>query len=257
MTDRKLIPGKFVWFELVSRDAKKAQAFYAGVLGWRVEAVPMGPAAYEMIYVGDTMLGGYATPSDDRQPAHFISYVSVEDVDATARAAVAAGGRLLGEPRDIPTVGRMARIADPQGAALNLFRSATGDAPDGTPPNGGWLWNELHTSDPARALAFYEKVLGFAHRALDGGGGAPAYHIISRGGADRGGVTALGPDEGPAHWLPYVTVDDVDRTMSRARERGATVELAPQDIPGIGRYGVFRDPTGAALAIMKPQPRGK
>src|SRR5713226_963425 len=41
MTDRKLIPGKFVWFELASSDAKKAQAFYGEVLGWKVKPFPM------------------------------------------------------------------------------------------------------------------------------------------------------------------------------------------------------------------------
>ena len=60
MSDRKLLPGKFVWFELVSRDAKKAQAFYGEVLGWKVASFPMGNVNYEMILAGetlDTMIG--------------------------------------------------------------------------------------------------------------------------------------------------------------------------------------------------------
>src|SRR5262249_34385932 len=60
MTDRKLLPGKFVWFEHVSKDAKKAQAFYAEVLGWKVQGFPMGEQTYEMIFVGDNMIGGYS-----------------------------------------------------------------------------------------------------------------------------------------------------------------------------------------------------
>ena len=70
--DRKPLPGKFVWFEHVSRDAKKTQAFYRDVLGWRVEPFPMGSVTYEMIYAGDTMIGGYAAPKTDRQPSHWI-----------------------------------------------------------------------------------------------------------------------------------------------------------------------------------------
>ena len=106
MADRKQLPGKFVWFELVSKDAKKAQAFYGEVLGWKVQPFPMGNSTYEMIYAGDTMIGGYATPKSDRQPAHWISYVSVEDVDATVKAATANGGKVVEAPYDIPTVGR-------------------------------------------------------------------------------------------------------------------------------------------------------
>src|SRR5262245_10562377 len=48
MSDRKLLPGKFAWYELVTRDAKKAQAFYGEVLGWRVQGFPLGNFTYEM-----------------------------------------------------------------------------------------------------------------------------------------------------------------------------------------------------------------
>ena len=62
MSNPRLLPGKFVWFELASRDPKRAQAFYAAVLGWKVVPFPMGSSAYDMIYAGDMMLGGYAEP---------------------------------------------------------------------------------------------------------------------------------------------------------------------------------------------------
>jgi predicted enzyme related to lactoylglutathione lyase len=253
MSDRKPLPGKFVWFELVSRDARKAQAFYGDVLGWKVVPFPMGNATYDMIYAGDTMIGGYAQPQTN-EPSYWISYVSVEDVDAAANAVAANGGRVVNGPSDIPGVGRSARIADPQGAELCVFRNLNGDPADAPPPSGAWMWNELHTSDPPKALTFYERVLGFTHRTMDMGD-AGSYHIVSRGGVDRGGVTGHLPHGVPPHWLPYVIVDDTDATMARARKAGATIPVSPEDIPGIGRFGVLNDPTGAALAIMKPLPR--
>lgn len=259
MSHGTLLPGKFVWFELVSRDARKAQAFYGEVLGWKVEPFPMGDLTYEMILAGDTldtMIGGYAVPSG-RQPSHWISYLSVEDVDATAMAAATKGGRLVQAPFDVPGVGRRARIADPQGAELCLFKSATGDPPDAPSSpagwSGRWCWNELHTGDPSRALPFYEKVLGFSHRSMDAGPGG-TYHILSRGGVDRAGVTDHLPGGARPHWLPYVAVDDADATIARARKLGARISVGPEDIPGVGRYGVLEDPTGAALAILKPLP---
>jgi predicted enzyme related to lactoylglutathione lyase len=254
MSDRKPLPGKFVWFELVSRDARKAQAFYGKVLGWRVEGFPMGDRTYEMIFAGDTMIGGYAEPTSDRQRSHWISYVSVEDVDAAAKAAVTNGGKVVAAPYDIPGVGRAARIADPQGAELCPFKNATGDPPDAGATQGCFFWNELHTTDPAKALAFYEKVIGFSHRALDMGPGG-TYHIVSRGGVDRGGATSHLPPAVPPHWLPYVFVDDPDATIALARKLGATIQFGPEDIPGVGRFGVLEDPTGAVVAIMKPSPR--
>src|SRR5262249_13191797 len=116
MSDGRPLPGKFVWFEHVSTDAKRAQAFYREVLGWRIEPFPMRSVAYEMIYAGDTMISGYAAPRTDGQSSHWIAYVSVEDVDAAAKAALANGGKVVEAPPEIPGVGRSARIADPQGA---------------------------------------------------------------------------------------------------------------------------------------------
>ena len=254
-----LLPGKFVWFEHVSKESKKAQPFYAEVLGWKTMAFPMGASSYDMILLRDTpdsMIGGYAAPKGERQASHWLSYLSVEDVDAAARAAAANGGRVVEAPYDVPGVGRMGRIADPQGAELCLFKSSAGDPPDAPAPPGGWLWNELHTSDIGAALSFYEKVAGLGHRGMDMGAGG-TYHILSRAGVDRGGATALLPAGVAPHWLPYVHVDDVDATVARARTRGATIPMAGDDIPGVGRVAVLVDPTGAALAVMKPSPRQK
>jgi uncharacterized protein len=256
MADRKLIPGKFVWFELVSNDAKRAQAFYGEVLGWKVAQFPMGDGTYDMILTGDsldTMVGGYSRPKSADCPTGWFGYASVADVDAAAKLAVAAGGKVAAGPFDIPTVGRAALIVDPQGAKLYAFKSFEGDPPDAPATQGRFFWHELHTTDTEKALAFYEKVFGFAHRALDMGPGG-TYHILSQGGVDRGGVTHhLLPGTAP-HWLPYVYVDDPDATLARARHLGATIPMPPEDIPGVGRFGVLQDPTGALLSVMKPQP---
>jgi uncharacterized protein len=256
MSDRKLLPGKFVWFEHVSRETKKAQEFYSKVLGWNAKAFPMGSASYEMILTGDawdTMIGGYKAPAGDYKSSYWIATVSIDDVDKAAKAATANGGSVLDAPSDLPGVGRMARIADPQGAELGLLTDARGDKADAPATSGGWLWNELHTSDATNALSFYEKVVGFSHRSMDMGPGEK-YHILSRDGVDRGGVTCHVPAGTSSHWLPYVAVDNVDATIASAKKLGARIPVAPEDIPGIGRFSVLEDPTGAVLAVMKPLP---
>jgi uncharacterized protein len=256
MSDRKPLPGKFVWYELSTSDAKRAQAFYGEVLGWTVRPFPMGNASYDMVYVGETMIGGYgaAQPGDRSQ---WLGCVSVGDVDAAARAAAANGGKVISAPADVPTVGRIARVADPQGAELYLFKNSQGDPPDvDVAPPGTFFWNELHTPDPVKALAFYEKVVGWEHRAMDMGLNG-TYHIVSKGGADRSGVTNVLPPGVPPHWLPYVHVEDPDGTLARVPRNGGAVAFGPENIPGIGRFGVLADPTGALLAVMKPMPRQK
>lgn len=255
MSDRKPLPGKFVWFEHISKDSQRAQAFYRDVLGWKARPFPED-SGYDMIFTGntdDTMIGGYAAPRRDREPSHWMSYVSVEDVDAAVKTAVQHGGRVVEPPNDMPGVGRMARIADPQGAEISVFKNATGDPADTQATQGRWLWNELHTPDPAKAVAFYENVLGFSHRSVDMGPDG-TYYILSRDGVDRGGVASHLLDGARPHWLPYVSVDDADATLARAKKHGGSVVFGPHDIEGIGRFGVVKDPTGAVLAVMKPAP---
>lgn len=249
----KQIPGKFIWFELVTPDAKRVQAFHSEVLGWKTLAFPMGDAGYDMIFAGDAMIGGYAGTADAGKPPRWISCVSVANVDAAAKTAGESGGTVLEPPRDIPRAGRRALITDPSGAELYLFRRETDDPPDERAPLGGFCWNELHTPDPKGAVAFYGKVVGYSHEERRMGPGE-SYFILSAGGAERAGVTHHLPPGVPPHWLPYVHVDDADAAISRARRAGGTIPVDATDIPGVGRFGVVEDPAGAVLAVLKPLP---
>ncbi len=109
--------------------------------------------------------------------------------------------------------------------------------------------------DPKRALSFYERAVGFTHRTVDSPAGP--YHILSKDGVDRGGVTGYLPAGASPHWLPIVKVDDVDAAVDRARKLGARIPRPPEDMPGIGRLGLLEDPTGAVLAVMKLSPRAQ
>ncbi len=242
-----------MWFELETHQPKQARTFYAKVFSWTTRPFSMGDASYDMIYVGDTMIGGYSAPKTGQEPSRWVSYVSVQDVQRAAKMAANTGGTVIMAPFDMPCVGTMARIADPHGAELCLFTKATDDPIDQLVPSGHWLWNELHTPDPAGALAFYEKVVGFSHRTLDMGP-AGSYHIIGKGGKDRGGVTIHMGGATHAHWLPYVCVDDPDATFRLVKDAGGVVLMGPEDVPGAGRLGVLKDPTGAELAVLKPMP---
>src|SRR5262245_60725251 len=98
-------PGKWVWFELVTPDAGRAQAFYRVVLGWKVQSFPLGGLTYEMVYAGSTMIGGYAAPRRPGERSRWVSCVSVDDVDGTLADAVAFGARMLEPAVDVPGVG--------------------------------------------------------------------------------------------------------------------------------------------------------
>jgi len=57
--------------------------------------------------------------------------------------------------------------------------------------------------------------------------------------------------DGPTAWLNYVEVADVKRSLAKAKKLGATIVQGYQPIPGMGAFGIFVDPTGAALGVWE------
>ena len=119
------------------------------------------------------------------------------------------------------------------------------------PAVGTFCWNELLTKDAAAAKAFYSALFGW--KMNDMPMGPTTYTMIMNAGEQAGGLMQIRPDMGqiPSHWLAYVVVPKVDAAMARAAELGARTLVPGMDIPGIGRFGVFEDPTGASLAVFQ------
>jgi hypothetical protein len=243
------LPGKFIWFEHVSSDVDKARAFYGELLGWNSDAVPMGEGSYQMIMNGEDGIGGFRS-IDAGQPAHWMSYVSVTDVDATAQAAAAAGAKILLPPTDFPPVGRGATLQDPQGGIFSIWKLNEGDRPDRPTPIGDWYWNELVTSDAQAALAFYTNLLGYLVDPMPMAGGG-TYYVLKTGDTPRGGLMQRSAPNAPTGWLPYLRVADCDASYAEALKLGANSCVEPTDIPNVGRFAVLQDPTGAAVAIIR------
>jgi predicted enzyme related to lactoylglutathione lyase len=121
-------PGAFSWSELMTSEPAAALRFYSTLLGWSTEKMAMPNGDYHVLKVGDAAIGGVmAIPSEAKTGGMTPSwgcYVTVQDVDATARKATELGGKVVRGPQDIPGVGRMAVIVDPQGATLNVITYA-------------------------------------------------------------------------------------------------------------------------------------
>ena len=115
--------GAFSWCELMTSDVAGAKAFYAKLFGWNFEEYPMGSVPYSVVKVAQEDVGGMmATPPEAQgMPPAWGIYVTVGDVDATAKSAQELGGRVLVAPRDIPDVGRFCVIQDPQGAVISAI----------------------------------------------------------------------------------------------------------------------------------------
>lgn len=242
--------GRFVWFELLTKDVERATSFYPETLPWRIEPMTMQDGSeYTLIKAGDADVGGLVSPEADI-PSTWVSYVSVADVDETAKKIVAAGGATHMDAFEIPGVGRMQGVSDPQGGMFCLFKGETGDPPRAEGP-GSLHWNELWAKDPGASVAFYEGVFGYTREEYPMPNGT--YYILKDGEDPRGGIMQAPSPEAPSMWVQYITVDDCDATLDRAQQNGATVLVSPMDAEGVGRFGVLRDPLGGVIGVIKPE----
>lgn len=116
-------PGCFSWNELTTTDVEGACAFYGKLFGWTYEEWPNEEVTYRIAKSGDRAAGGIMSiPAGQPEgvPPNWMPYVTVENVDDSVRKAGEAGGRVLVEPMDIPSIGRFAVIQDPQGAVIGI-----------------------------------------------------------------------------------------------------------------------------------------
>ena len=120
------------------------------------------------------------------------------------------------------------------------------------PTHGTFCWNELMTRDAGAATKFYTELLGW--KATDSGMPGIDYTVLKAGDKDAAGLMAMPddvPKEVPSHWMAYIAVDDVDILISKVTELGGQIVHGPQDIPGVGRFVIIQDPSGAMVSLFK------
>lgn len=123
--------GSFYWNELATNDTKGSEAFYTGLVGWKTQAMPMpNGGTYTLWLSGGQPVGGMFTmegsPIADKTP-QWLSYIAVDDVDATLAKVDGLGGKVQMPAMDIPDVGRIAVIEDPQGVVIAIMKPTQGE----------------------------------------------------------------------------------------------------------------------------------
>lgn len=255
----------FVWYELMATDAEAAADFYGSVIGWRfAPADPAAPVAYRIIQredggaTGGALALTEAMQAGGARPA-WLPYLAVADLDPALTAIIADGGRVLMPRTDIPE-GSFALVSDPQGAPFYVMRpvppagrpDATSDAfrADGVQHV---RWNELATSDPAAAKAFYTRHFGFAFNHAMPMGDAGEYAFIDFDGATIGAVMPIMDPARPPSWLVYFGVSSVVAASKAIVRGGGTVMLEPHEVPGGDWIVVATDPQGAPFGVVGPR----
>ncbi|AJY46016.1 VOC family protein [Martelella endophytica] len=254
----------FIWYELLTPDTAAAETFYKSVIGWEAKDSGVADVSYTLFSVSgyDTYAAGMMALNEDmlarKVPPNWSGYVYAEEVDAKAAEFVAEGGSINVPPMDIPSVGRFAVVADPQGAVICLMNPIPpeGGMPEAPPAGspGTFAWRELYATDAPAAVAFYEKVFGWKESAAMDMGPMGKYHLFGLGEDDMGGIMKK-PDEMPmSAWGYYIAVDGLNAAIERVKAGGGQLLNGPMDVPGGAVVAQCLDPQGAFFCLVSNTP---
>lgn len=245
--------GRWIWAELFTSDVAEAKAFYGTVFGWQFETRGTREKPYILaVNEGRPVAGMLRHPAaaGDALRSRWVGLVSVGDVDAVSGRARNAGASILLEPVDLPGRGRVALVADPEGARFGLLASGSGDPPDVMPDAGSWLWHELWAGSVNSAAGFYRETVGYSIKPTGRAPGKIEQHLVA-GGFPRAGIIEQRVSGLPSAWLHYIRVENLQQTIERVKRAGGSVLIAPTREFRRGHAAVIVDPMGAPLGIAE------
>jgi hypothetical protein len=243
--------------------------FYAGIFGWEFDdATPGTPGPYFMARIRGGDVAAIGAIQGGPPMATWNTYVSVAGVEKSVARVTEAGGSVLVEPFDVMDAGRMAVIADPEGAVLSVWEAKEHQGAQIVNEHGALNFNGLATRDVEGAKAFYGAVFGWEllHLAAGPMWALPGYgdHLEESSPGLREQMASMGAPDGfidvvaavepiaaddpatPAHWSVTFGVDDVAEAAAQATELGGEVVTGPIDVPW-SRMAVIKDPQGAVF----------
>jgi uncharacterized protein len=246
--------GRPVWYELMTTDPAAAETFYKNVVGWTASPFEGAPDPYTVFKRrGDVSVAGMMKKPDGmNMPPFWAMYVGVPNFDATVAQIKRLGGTELSPVIDVPSVGRMQMMTDPQGAAFYVMQPASSEErPEGAPEIGEGSWHELMTTDAAAAMKFYTEVFGWQPSETMDMGEMGKYHMFNRPHGMIGGMMNKPPQLAhvPPNWGIYFLVPDINAAVDRIKAGGGQILNGPMEVPGGDWIVNAMDPQGAAFSL--------
>jgi predicted enzyme related to lactoylglutathione lyase len=244
----------FVWHDLMTENGDQAVEFYRSLFDWTTEVVDLDEAGpYTMFRKGGKEAAGMvAMELPPGLHPHWMSYIAVNDLEASLAELKELGGALQFGPLPAGDVGTFAVVADPQGAVFSLFQFNESPSHEDMPQGpGSFAWDNLFTDDVPGALEFYCGLFGWTTEPVDLGD-LGEINILRHDAQYVGGVLKK-PEEvktGP-YWQSYVLVEDVDESHAKAIELGGAEYYPPTEIEGMGEFSVLGDPAGAMFCLIE------
>ncbi len=243
------------WVDLGAADPGKAAGFYSELFGWETGQTYPEAGGYTLFLLRGKPVAGIG-PKQSDVPAHWTTYISVADAEATTARVIVSGGQVNLEPTDVMDQGRMALYSDSTGARFSVWQPRAHHGSGIVDEPGTMCWHELNTRDSITAGDFYREVFDWMAEVEDMGG--REYTVWKLGNRAVAGMVQMDerwPAEAPAHWISYFAVEDCDAAVAKISGGGGRSLAGPFDVPP-GRLAVVADPEGAPFAVMKLAEQG-
>jgi predicted enzyme related to lactoylglutathione lyase len=215
-------------------------------MDYRMIGAPGGFAG-GVLGLSEDMISGGAKPT-------WLGYFGVDDVDASVAAIIADGGQVHLPPMDVPDVGRMAMVTDPQHIPFYVMRGASDQDSTAYQRHGvGHVsWNELLVPDDAAALAFYAKHFNLKKVGAMSMGEMGEYSFIAHGSDEAIGAAMPTSPGARSGWGFYFRVPEIDAAKARVEAAGGTVTSGPMEVPGGEWVLNATDPEGVTFGLVAP-----
>ena len=257
MPDRQHPPsGAPCWADLWTSDVERARKFYAELLGWEAQEPSAEFGGYFMFTRnGVPVAGCMGDMGDMKANDSWKIYLATPDIDATVRAAEAAGATIVVPPSPVADLGTQAVMVDPAGAAVGTWQVGTFPGFTVLNEDGAPSWFELHTRDHPTAVDFYRKVFDWQTDVVSDTDEF-RYSTMRNpdGEGELAGVMDAGgflPPDAPSSWSIYWEVDDIVETVAAVRDLGGSIVTDVQETP-YGRLAEAKDPAGAVFKLRTP-----
>ena len=199
-----------------------------------------------------------AKPEQIDAPPFWTMYVGVPNLEKAAAHIAGLGGKESSPVIEVPTIGRMQMMTDPQGAAFYIYEPAPRgeQRPEGPAEVGEGSWHELTTTDAQKAMDFYREIFGWEPSETMDMGEMGEYHMFNRPHGMIGGMMNKPPQmaDVPPNWQIYFLVPDISSTVERITASGGKILNGPMEVPGGDWVVNAMDPQGAAFSLHARKP---
>lgn len=259
------LEGKIIWHDLITDKPALTKKFYQTLFGWQFEELTLagglfGEINYTLIRHNGKLIGGMIDQTKlqvKKDISQWVVLMSVKDINKAVDEVKSSGGTVFSPATDLGDRGKIAIVADPQGALLGFLQTKQGDPEDGKViANGDFLWTELWTSNVDKATEFYQRIAEYdiTDRTVESSKTDDKnYRLLKTNNKPRVGILTNPVENLDPIWVSYIRVKDaksLNALVAMVESLKGEILLAPQDRALGGRVALIAGPSGAGIALQ-------